>query len=112
MWTCEMPNDDAGTARNWMALYMCIVSKSQITAGRALVEMEIMSKNDYKSKKVKESKPVKHNERKIFSIEETEEIYNLFKSGTTIEKLANKYGTNKNALRSRLNRYKKKVGLM
>lgn len=40
----EIPNDDSDTGLNWMALYMCIVSKRQITAGRALINMGIMRK--------------------------------------------------------------------
>lgn len=48
MWTCEMPNDNAGTTRNWMALYMCIISKQQITAQTALTEMEVLKVNPKK----------------------------------------------------------------
>ena len=107
MWTCEMPNDD-GTARNWMALYMCIVSKRQITAGKALVDMGIMSKADTKTKE--EMKEYKHNKRKIFDNKETEEIYKLLKTGTPISSLAKEYNTSKNALRARVYRYKKKLG--
>lgn len=56
-----MPNDDEGTGRNWMALYMCIVSKKQITAGRALFNMGIMPKTN-KTFKYKEQ--IIYNKRK------------------------------------------------
>lgn len=108
MWTCEMPNDDEGTSRNWMALYMCIVSKKQITAGRALFNMGIMSKKD-ETFKCKEQ--TIYNKRKIFSDEENEKVLELLQTGHTFDELAVDLNTNKKALKARMFRYKKKKGM-
>ncbi|MFR4584684.1 hypothetical protein [Clostridium cadaveris] len=106
MWTCEMPNDEIGTARNWMALYMCIISKREMTAGKALVAMEIISKNDINSKCPK----VKRKKRKIFTDEENEKVMNLLAAGYPTQKLASELNTTKKALEMRMFRYKKKKG--
>lgn len=107
MWTCEMPNDETGTARNWMALYMCIVSKSQITAGRALVDMGIISKVDKSSKNI----PDTHKKKKIFTDEENEELMRLLSSGYPIKELAVNLHTTKKAIEMRMLRYRKKKGM-
>lgn len=107
MWTCEMPNDEIGTARNWMALYMCIVSKSQITAGRALVDMGIISKVDKSSKNI----PDTHKKKKIFTDKENEELMRLLSSGYPIKELAANLHTTKKAIEMRMFRYRKKKGM-
>lgn len=93
---------------NWLALAYSIFNN--VSADDGLRKYNLLNKKDKES--------VTHNSRNsgvkrvIFSSEQLKKIYKQFKNGMSYKQMAEKYGVSPEAVRLKLYRYSKKVGVM